>query len=137
MARSTEEGKTTYLLEMKDGTRRKITVPSSWKLSFGPLVPGSKDTSYNSREALVLRIWEGSKDNQRACITGVAAFRDMELPMEEEIVKTHEETLVKDTPEGQKAFIVKGEVKEWINPDDPKPLNREFKGLPSVLREVD
>lgn len=126
---------TTYLLEMKDGSRKKLTVPSSWKLSFGPLVPGSKDGNYNSSGALVLRIWEGSKDNQRAVITGVTAFRDMSLPVMDEITQVHEEVLAKQTDQGEKQFIVRGEVKEWVNPDEPRPLNKEFQRLPSAVRE--
>lgn len=126
-----------YLLEMKDGSRKKITVPKSWKVTYGPLVPGSKDGNMNGAGALCLRFYEGNKDNQRAVFAGVQAFRDMSLPLEEEVTQTHEEIVSKETDQGQKSFVVRGEVKEWVNPDNPRPLAKEFKQLPQSLRSAD
>lgn len=111
---------TTYLLTMKDGTRRKVTVPSAWKVTFGPLVPGSKDTTLNSSGATSLRFWD--KANQKAVFVGVESFRDMSIAIEEEVVKRQEETFFKDTPAGRKAVVVEGSVREWRNPDQPHPV---------------
>lgn len=110
-------GMKTYILNMKDGTRQKVTVPADWKVTFGALYPG-KD--HNSGR-LGLRFWEGSsKDNQRAVIADVESFRDTSIQIEEERVRIHEEGVNAETPLGKKHIIVRGEIKEWVNPDDPK-----------------
>lgn len=126
-----EAPKTTFMLIMKDGTKRKVTVPEDWKVTFGPLMPGSKDASHNSSAATALRFYTG-KDRQKAVFTGVESFRDMSIGMEEEVVKTQAETFYKDTPEGKKQFIVEGNVREWQNPDAPKarPNEMALEGLP-------
>lgn len=121
-------GKRTYILNMKDGTKQKITVPGSWKLSFGPLVPGSKDGAMNSRDALVLRIWEGNKENQRAVFTGVESWRDTEeLELQIEQVQTKQQMARVDIPgEGQKDVIAQMEVRQWVDPDKPVSGRAEF-----------
>lgn len=124
MAKKTEVEMTTYLLLMRDNTKKKVTVPTKWKVTFGPLVPGSKDGGLNSSGATSLRFYDGT--NQKAVFTGVESFRDMSIGIEEEVVKEQEETLFKETPEGRKSFIVQGRVKEWINPDAPRPANSEM-----------
>lgn len=126
------EAKTTYLLELENGGRRKIVIPSSWKVTYGPLVPGSKDGNLQGRGALCLRIWEGSKDNQRAVITGVVGFRDLSLPVQDEITTSHEEVVSKQTEQGMRDVVVRGEVKEWVDPDKPRPLPSEFSSARAI-----
>lgn len=126
---------TTYMVEMKDGTRKKLTVPSSWKVTFGSPVPGKPGTSgYNSRDVLCLRFYE--KSTQRACIVGVAAFRDTSIKIEEEIIDTRTERVRRETPEGEKDFLVEARVKEWRDPDKPRDVPSEFVALPPVAKVV-
>src|SRR5580765_5304474 len=91
------QGQTTYLLIMKDGTKQKITCPTKWTLTFGPLCPGTKDN--NGYNATSLRIRDGQ--HQKAVFTGVESFRDMSMSIETEIVKTQQETFYKDDPKGR------------------------------------
>lgn len=123
--------KRTYILNMKDGTKQKITVPMNWRLTFGPLVPGSKDTSVNSRDALVLRIYEGNKDNQRAVFTDVLSWRDTkDLEIEIETVSRQQKGVRVDIEgEGEKIVQANMEVRQWVNPDDPRPVRTEFGSL--------
>lgn len=122
---------TTYLLNMADGTRQKITVPKHFQMTFGPLVPGAKEPHLNGRQALVLRIWEGCKENQRACISGVLGFRDMTLSVEVEVTTSQEEVVRRHTEDGEKNVVMRGEVREWKNPDSPGPTK-----IPEVPKQV-
>lgn len=126
-----EEGKRTYILNMRDGTKQKITVPKNWKLTFGPLVPGSKDGNVNSRDALVLRIYEGNKDNQRAVFTDVASWRDTnDLQIEVEKVDTQQKGVrVNVEGEGEKIIQANMEVRQWVNPDEPRKADIRFGSL--------
>lgn len=130
--------KRTYILNMKDGTKQKITVPQNWKLTFGPLVPGSKDGSMNSRDALVLRIYEGNKDNQRAVFTGVESWRDtMDLEIQVERVQSKQQAARVDIPgEGQKDVIANMEVRQWVDPDKPVQPAVEFGALNGDLPKL-
>lgn len=128
-----EAGMTTYILNMKDGTRQKITVPSSWKVTFGALFP-SKDSN-NGRTAL--RFWEGSKDSghQRAVIADVDSYRDESLNIQVEVTRSQDQVGRVEVPGGEKQVIMRAEVKEWIHPDRPES-GKDFKimggGLPAL-----
>lgn len=116
------EGEKTLLLTMRDGTQKKITIPREWKVTFGPLVPGSKDASVNSGGATALRLWSGSKGSevQHAVFTNVESFRDMSIRVMEQVTKTQTEHYRKADDENAEAVAVEVAVKEWVNPDEPK-----------------
>lgn len=118
--------KKTYILNMRDGSRQRITVPAEWKLTFGPICPGSKDGSLNSSGAIALRLWEGAKENQRAAFTGVESFRDASIEIEEERTQVSEQAVRAKTPLGEKDIIMRGEVREWVDPDAPQSAKAEF-----------
>lgn len=117
MAKKQVMGQTTYLLIMKDGTKQKITCPTKWAITFGPLCPGSKD--FNGSSATSLRFRDGT--HQKAVFTGVESFRDMSMGIETEVNKTQQETFYKHDDESgeEKQVIVEGTIKEWVNPDAP------------------
>lgn len=73
------EDTTTYLVNFIDGDKKQITVPKSWKVTFGPVVPGSRHPT--------LRFYE-SKEKQRAAFTDVKNFRDMSMDIK--VVETGE-----------------------------------------------
>lgn len=129
MSTKKAEDMTTYILEMRAGNRKKVTVPSSWKVTFGLFAPGSPGNAGRS----ALRFYQGSKENQRAVFMEVESFRDMSIALEDEIVKTQDELLSKDTPEGRKQFIVSASVKEWRNPDKQVSPGSEFLSLPKEI----
>lgn len=114
---------TTYFLSMRDGTKQKITCPTKWKITFGPLVPGSKDGNLNGSGATSLRFYDGT--HQKAVFTGVESFRDMSIGIEVEVEKVQQETFYKDAEDGEKKqVIVEGRTREWINPDAPSTRTR-------------
>ncbi|MHA1961104.1 MAG: hypothetical protein ACW99U_12780 [Candidatus Thorarchaeota archaeon] len=69
----------------------RATIPGSWKCTFGPLTPGSKDRAYNSQGALALRFYE-AENKQRACFTNVESFCDLtSMDIVEKVKWTDEE----------------------------------------------
>jgi hypothetical protein len=81
---ASEEKMKTYEVETVDGGKRRITIPASWKVTFGPLIPGVQQDRYgrNRRYPIALRIYE-SKEQQRAIFTDVASFRDTSIVVED------------------------------------------------------
>lgn len=114
-----EKESTTYLLEMKDGSQKKITIPSDWVITFGALIPGSP----NNMGKMGLRIRKGQK--QMAVFQDVESFRDTSITIEERITTVKEETFFKGDGENRKAVVVEGKVHEWVNPDAPRPQRQE------------
>lgn len=114
--RKTEEKLKVYFVERDNGLDQKITVPESWKVTFGPLVPGSR--AHESSGKPVLRFYE-SPERQRACITNVVSFRECGIPIEEKRTSVKQQTLRKDTKHGSRDVVVEGRVEEWVNPDAP------------------
>lgn len=141
-----DEMKTTYILQLRDGKERKVTVPNNWTLTFGPLVVGGRQRgeavpSGSGVGGVALRFYEdGKKENQRACFTDVISFRDASIMIEERVTRTRAQTLYRDTPEGKKQVIVEANVKEWRNPDDNYEPEEEFQRPllgPVVDRDAD
>lgn len=122
----TDDTKTTYLIEFTDGKRKKIKVPSDWKVTFGP-VAVRKSTSlhkdYQNKMPLALRFYE-SETKQRAIFTNVASFRDTSIEVQEERVTTDVKDGIMEVDGSRKVMAVKTEVKEWINPDDENDVNK-------------
>ena len=56
---------------------RRITIPASWKITFGAIAPGAERSSLSGWG---LRIYE-AQDKQRAVFTHVQSFRDRSLPV--------------------------------------------------------
>lgn len=119
-------GKTTYLLTMKTGEKKKVTVPDTWKVTFGPIVPGTPKGGYTGT-ATCLRFYEGNPKTgkQHACFVDVESFRSDSLHILEEKVETKRETVVRQGDESGEQMVVEASVKEWVDPDAPKQ-----RGLP-------
>jgi hypothetical protein len=134
-----EDSKRTYILNMRDGSKQKITVPAGWRLTFGPLVPGSKDSGTNGRDALVLRVYEGNKDNQRAVFTGVESWRDTrDLEIQVEQVQRKQQMARVDIPgEGNQDVAVQMETRHWVDPDKPVTPRSELQEPGGKLIQLD
>ena len=115
-----EMSETIYLIEFEDGSKKKITVPSDWKVTFGPVVVGKNTNHTRGRHAgeipLALRFYE-SETKQRAIFTHVASFRDLSINIQEERVQTKNKTGSMDIDGHRKNVSMRAVVKEWINPD--------------------
>jgi hypothetical protein len=109
---------TTYLIEFENRTKKKITVPSAWKVTFGPsyVGPNKQTIGRQFNIPLALRFYEAN-DKQRAIFTDVTSFRDMSIQIEEEIVNTKIKEGFVEVDGTRKATSFSATVKEWVNPD--------------------
>lgn len=78
----TEPEMRTYEMLMTDGRRQRFTVPATYKVSFGAIVPASAKASAQGYGGYGwgVRVWE-SAEKQRAVFSGVAEFRDLSIPL--------------------------------------------------------
>ena len=122
----TPAGKRRLLLTMQDGTQKKLTIPDDWKVTFGALVPGQKE----SAGKIGLRLWSGTKGKeiQHAVFTDVSCFRDMSIGIEEQIEEKRQETFRREgAEEGDEAMVAEVKVKRWVNPDAPAAVKERPK----------
>lgn len=124
---TTQQEQVTYLLHMRSGDLKKVTVPADWTVTFGALYPGKDQNSGRTG----LRFYKGKQ--QKAVFTDVDAFRDMSIKIEERVTTTKQESFYKGDGEDKKVVVVEGQVHEWINPDEPKPQKEETKVIPRVV----
>jgi len=69
----------TYHIRKRNGEEMRITVPSSWKVTYGPIAPGSKSLyDANGAGGCALRFYE-AENKQRACFRDVESFHDLSL----------------------------------------------------------
>jgi hypothetical protein len=66
----------TYEITFTDRGPIRVTIPETWKVTFGAIVPSVKG-GYSSG-GFGLRIWEAT-DKQRAVFANVASFRDLSI----------------------------------------------------------
>jgi hypothetical protein len=71
------ETERTYEIRFTDRGPIRITIPATWKVTFGAVVPGAK-AGYSG--TFGLRIWE-TTDKQRAVFANVASFCDLSIPI--------------------------------------------------------
>lgn len=121
MPKNTKEDMTTYLIIHEDRTERKITVPSDWKVTFGPAARGINKHSGPSggvlKVPLALRFYESEK-KQRAIFTDVLSFRDISIKTEVKKVKIQEKQGFMECDGQRKATIFQAKTEEWIDPDE-------------------
>jgi len=94
-----------YVLYMARGQQRRITIPADWKVTYGPIVPGSGMKG----GSLCFRVYE-SKEKQRLCLMDVIGFREESIPLE--VLRSDAERL-------KLAQEMAGEGgKVWVNTDE-------------------
>ena len=117
-----DDREVTYLVEFTDGSRKKITVPDTWKVTFGPVVKSLRSTTsatnieYRDKIPVALRFYE-SETKQRAIFTNVKSFRDMSILIEEEVITTKDKIGRMEVDGISKNVSVKAEMRDWVNPD--------------------
>lgn len=133
-------GEKTYILELKNGDTRRVTIPAHWKMTFGQLILfKNRDGAYEAgRAGVALRFYEGSKENLRAVMTDVVAIRDASIKLQEKRTTVQRQNAQKQTNQGMKNVVVEARMTEWVDPDvedaDGKP-NEFLKQLPKATNE--
>ena len=121
----------TYILELKNGDTRKITVPAHWKLTYGNVVPYQGKDARQGEARIALRLYDGSKDNLRAVYTDVVSFRDSSIGTMEKRTQVQRKASQRQTDKGLRDVIVEARVTEWVDPD-----NEESGGVPSDFQRI-
>lgn len=99
------------------GQRLRMTIPAAWKVTYGPVSPGSK-AGYNGAPAL--RIYE-NETKQRAIFLNVVSFRDLSVKVEVAAARkygTQEWFLDDGSFVGDRVDKVE---KRWMDIDEVKP----------------
>jgi len=127
-----ENSKTTYLIEYENGRKQKVTVPSEWKVTFGPLAIRGTNSSkpHSQKMPIALRFYEKEK-LQKAVFTNVVNFRDMSIEIMEERTNTqHKDGFV--SCDGRKKNVsFQATTRQWVNPDE------ESESFPMLPSDVD
>lgn len=128
----------TFILTMNSGQVRRVTVPATWKVTFGPIfMPRKAEGSYDRGNIQYgLRFYEG-KDQQRACFTGVESFRDSSITYEEKILHKKAQVAAVKTDRGMRNVEIEATSVEWKNPDTGvnemvQPFDTNFTKLPQL-----
>jgi hypothetical protein len=79
--------------------KKRITVPSTFKVTYGPLFVGGKGAFADQGGGAVLRFYENDT-KQRALFRSVLSFRDLSLPLMQEIVTVEAEAVSEDDGKG-------------------------------------
>jgi hypothetical protein len=111
------ESTKTYLIHHKDGSKRRITVPESWKVTFGPATRGNRDKHSNLKMPMALRFYE-SDAKQRAIFTDVVSFRDTSIKIEELKEEVQEKDGYMECDGVKKRTTFQAKVRTWVNPDE-------------------
>jgi hypothetical protein len=110
----------TYIITHEDGTVQRITVPASWKVTFGPAAKGmnaGRGSGPGYKIPLALRFYEADT-KQRAIFTDVVSFRDASIKIEEQISRVQEKDGYMECEGVKKRTAFRATVKEWVNPDE-------------------
>lgn len=110
--------KRTFILHLRNGGLRKITIPSNWKMTYGSVVPYSRGHA-SENSSVALRLYENNKENLRAVMCDVVMIRDATI----QIWEKHESPTPKNSSNPNKSTgtsMLALKPAEWVNPDiDP------------------
>jgi hypothetical protein len=101
----------TYLIERSNETVR-VTVPASWKVTFGPVSAGNRG-AFSGEEGMCLRFYE-SANQQRAIFTRVRSFRDTSIPMEKLVIERQNKAEMKAGAKGHKHSEEEVREEKWV-----------------------
>ena len=114
------EKEKTYIIECEDRTKKKITVPASWKVTFGPCVKGTnsstRERTGGAKIPMAIRFYE-SETQQRAIFTDVISFRDTSIKIMEEKIRVQEKDGYMECEGQRKRTSFSAKVSEWVDPD--------------------
>lgn len=132
----TQETKTLHI-EMTKGNDRKITIPSDWTITFGPVAIGARNLGESPN---VLRLYaDAGKKHLKAVFRGVAAFHEEGIEIAEKVVRTKKRTFKRGEKNGEQTYAAEVRQTSWRNPfadDDDEgsefDLDEDALQLPAV-----
>lgn len=100
--------------EIKQGNERfRIDVPANWKVTFGPLSPGSKFGG----GGYALRLYE-SETKQRAVFVDVSSFRDLSIPYRKYVKNVKSRAEHESNSKGHSSSQQAEFADEWVAVND-------------------
>jgi bifunctional DNA-binding transcriptional regulator/antitoxin component of YhaV-PrlF toxin-antitoxin module len=102
---------------------RRITIPKSWRITFGAITPGMREERSNNPK-LALRVYETEK-KQRAIFTDVLSFMDTSIVVEELPLKKVHKVKVNKDPYDEEYVEEQIRETEWIKVFDDTDLAEE------------
>lgn len=105
---TTDNDVRTYEIK-QSGERFRIDIPANFKVTFGPLTPGSKFGG----GAYALRVYE-SDTKQRAVFVGVDSFRDLSIPYRRYVKNTKSNSQSEHTSKKDSASSEVVRSDEWV-----------------------
>lgn len=126
----------TYILQLLDGGKRKLTIPATWKITFGNVLPYNKtsntggpyDPPHGWQSRIVLRVYEGSKDNLRAVMHDVLSFHEENVVILESRPKKVTTARLKEIDGKQDVELKEVGIDEWFDPDQLQVVKVEQEG---------
>jgi hypothetical protein len=85
-----------YRLTMQNGSERTIVMPATWRITFGPNVPGAPRSGrgYSIDQAWCFRVYSTNPKMLKCCIPSVVEFFEEDAFVMELIVRDPEHNLV-------------------------------------------
>lgn len=115
---------TTYALKLKGGGERRVTIPTAYRLTFGPTVPYVKHGNGSHGDGTwALRLYDGER--LKSIFTDVVSFRDMDIKVLEKHTRSKRQVVEKAAKFGGRTAVVEATVETWVDPDEPDEANEE------------
>lgn len=115
--KTTPETKT-LLLQMNNGAKR-VTVPQSYKVTFGLVAPGKGRGGFDGSGdgGYCLRLYDGT--HQVAVFCGVQEFRTLgQISISEKRISVKRRHVGAEGEGGYKNAVVEAKVEKWVDPDN-------------------
>jgi hypothetical protein len=107
----------TLLLICAGGTKRKVTVPADWKITFGAIASKPSEMSrYDGARGWCLRIYDGTMP--KVVFTDVISFREESVDVQVMVTRTEQKRMDRETPTGRKQGVAEMRYSEWRNAED-------------------
>lgn len=133
----------TYIMRLTNGEVRKVTVPETWRVTFGATIPYAKGDQYGRTAALEkgysVRIYsDAKKTNLEAVFGDVRDFRKADIAVEERVTERQSKTIYEDVPgQGRKGYEVEACVSRWCDPLQEQTPETGNKFLVETQKAVD
>lgn len=115
----TDTNEKTLILEMQKGVDRKVTIPSCWTITFGPIGVGVRGDGNSTH---VLRLYsDASKKQLKAVFRNIVAFHEEGIQIREKIVRKKTKHFLKKGANGDQSYGAEIRQTKWVDPYDDEP----------------
>lgn len=106
----------TLLMLCAGGTKRKVTIPADYKITFGSIASKPDQLSrYDGARGWCLRIYDGTM--VKAVFTDVISFREESIAVQVQVTRTESKRMDRSTPSGKRSGVAEMRYTEWAEAD--------------------